>query len=101
MKAVVAHHPIIQKELDELLVKDGIETSTGCASFYSMISFPFFILRDLIATCTYLHFRCLLSKKYSNSYNKMIMLSQLISRTLICILLLLSVIVIFAFYWGK
>ena len=35
VKMAVAHHPIIQKELDELLVKGMIEPSSGVAGFYS------------------------------------------------------------------
>ena len=31
----VAHYPIIQKEVDELLSKGTIEPSSGCAGFYS------------------------------------------------------------------
>ena len=37
IKAAPAHHPIIQKELDELLVTDAIETSPGGVGFYSSI----------------------------------------------------------------
>ena len=35
VKAAAVHHPIIQKELDELLVKGVIEPSSGGAGFYS------------------------------------------------------------------
>ena len=35
VKAATAHHPIIQKEVDELLVKGAIEPSSGGAGFYS------------------------------------------------------------------
>ena len=35
MKAAAAHHPIIQKEVDELLSKGAIEPSSGGAGFYS------------------------------------------------------------------
>ena len=34
-KAAAAHHPIIQKEFDELLAKGAIEWSSGGAGFYS------------------------------------------------------------------
>ena len=30
IKAATAHHPIIKKEVDEILAKDAIELSTGC-----------------------------------------------------------------------
>ena len=35
VKAVAAHHPVIQKEVDELLAKGAIEPSSGGAGFYS------------------------------------------------------------------
>ena len=35
VKAAAAHHPIIQKEVDELLAKGFIEPSSGGAGFYS------------------------------------------------------------------
>ena len=35
IKVAAAHHPIIQKEVDELLAKGVIELSSGCAGFYS------------------------------------------------------------------
>ena len=35
VKVAVAHHPIIQKEVDELLSKGAVEPSSGGAGFYS------------------------------------------------------------------
>ena len=35
VKAVAAHHPVIQKKVDELLAKGAIEPSSGGADFYS------------------------------------------------------------------
>ena len=35
VKAVAAHHPVIQREVDELLAKGVTESSLGGASFYS------------------------------------------------------------------
>ena len=32
-----AHHPVIQKEVDELLAKGAIEPSSGGAGFYSNV----------------------------------------------------------------
>ena len=32
---VAAHHPVIQREVDEPLAKSAIEPSSGGASFYS------------------------------------------------------------------
>ena len=37
MKVAAAHHPIIQKEVDELLSKEVIEPSSGGAGFYSSV----------------------------------------------------------------
>ena len=37
VKAAAAHHPIIQKEVDELLPKGAIEPSSGGAGFYSSV----------------------------------------------------------------
>ena len=35
IKVATTHHPIIQKEVDELLAKRAIEPSSGGAGFYS------------------------------------------------------------------
>ena len=35
VKVVAAHHPVIQREVDELLVKGAIEPSSGHAGIYS------------------------------------------------------------------
>ena len=37
VKAATTHHPIIQKEVDELLAKGSIEPSSGGAGFYSRV----------------------------------------------------------------
>ena len=37
VKAAAAHHPIIQKEVDELLAKGAVEPSSGSAGFYSSV----------------------------------------------------------------
>ena len=37
VKVPAAHHPIIQKEVDELLAKGAIEPSSGGAGFYSSV----------------------------------------------------------------
>ena len=37
VKAAAAHHPVIQKEVDEFLAKGGIEPSSGGAGFYSSV----------------------------------------------------------------
>ena len=38
VKVAAAHHPVIQKEVDELLAKGAIEPSLGGAGFYSSMS---------------------------------------------------------------
>ena len=37
--AAAAHHPIVQKEVDELLAKGPVEPSFGGAGFYSNVFF--------------------------------------------------------------
>ena len=37
VKAVTAHYPVIQREVDELLAKGTIEPSSGGAGFYSSV----------------------------------------------------------------
>ena len=37
VKVPAAHHPVIQKEVDELLAKGAIEPSSGGARFYSSV----------------------------------------------------------------
>ena len=104
VKAAAAHHPIIQKEVDELLAKGVIEPSSGDAGFCSVCllflsilvaSCPFLTLSSVITTCIYLLLRCLLSDMSNSLFSMVIMLSPLISRMLIYIFLLLSIIVIF------
>ena len=52
VKAAAAHHPIIQKVVDELLAKGVIESSSGGAGFYSSMCLWF--LSILVATSSYL-----------------------------------------------
>ena len=52
VKGATTHHPLIQKEVDELLAKGAIEPSSGSAVFYSSI---FVVPRHtLVASSTYL-----------------------------------------------
>ena len=37
VKAAAAHHPIFQKEMDELLFKGAVEPSSDGAGFYSSV----------------------------------------------------------------
>ena len=104
VKVATAHHPIIQKEVDELLAKGVIEPPSGGAGFYSSMfvvpkhvlvaSGPYLTLSILFVLCIYLPMRCQLLDMYSSSPSMVIMLSPLIYRMLICIFLLLSIIII-------
>ena len=104
VKAAAAHHPIIQKEVDELLAKGAIEPSSGGAGFYSSMfvvptcilvaSGPYLTSSILIVICIYLLLRCQLSDMFGRLFSMVIMLSPLIYRMLIYIFLLLSIIVI-------
>ena len=66
-----------------------------------MASGPYLTLRDLIVICIYLLLRCLILSDMSGSlFSMVIMLSPLISRMLIYIFLLLSIIIIFYDLFG-
>ena len=104
MKVAAAHHPIIQKAVDELLSKGVIEPSSGGAGFYlSVFIVPKFTgslqpLLNLKWFNHYLHipsFKILLSDMSGSLFSMVIMLSPWISRMLTYIFLLLSNIVIF------
>ena len=100
MKAAAAHHPIIQKEVDELLSKGAIEPSSGGAGFYSSVfvvpkcmlvdSGPYLTLSSLIVICIYLLLRCLLCDICGNLFSMVIMLSPFIPRNAYLPFLLLS-----------
>ena len=88
-KAAPANHPIIQKEVDEVLMKGAIDSSTGGAGFTPtsllflstlVASNPCSTWSDLMAICSYLLLRCLLSGKHSNLFSRVIMLFLLMSR---------------------
>ena len=58
VKAAAAHHPVIQKEVDELLAKGAIEPSSGGAGFYSSM---FVVPKHTGGLCPILnlkHFNC-------------------------------------------
>ena len=70
VKVVTTHHPIIQKEVDELVSKEVFEPSSGSTGFYSsMFVVPkhtgslqhILNLKRLIIICLYLLLGCLLS----------------------------------------
>ena len=108
VKAAAAHHPIIQKEVDELLAKGAIEPSSGGASFYSsmlflsilMVTDPYITLSNWIIICIYILLGCLLWDMSDSLFSMVIMLSPLTSRMLIYIFLLLSVIIHFCNLFG-
>ena len=55
VKVAAAHHPVIQKEVDELLAKGAIEPSSGGASFYSSV---FVVPKHTGGLCPILHLKC-------------------------------------------
>ena len=54
VKAAAAHHPVIQKEVDELLAKGAIEPSSGGAGFYSSM---FVVPKDTGGFCPILNLK--------------------------------------------
>ena len=80
-------HPVIKKEVQELLARTAVEPLTGAAGFYSSVSVVlsvlvvdalFSVLSNLIAICTYLLLGYLLLKRYGNLFNKVITISPFI-----------------------
>ena len=57
MKVAAAHHPIIQKEVDELLSKGAIEPYSGGTGFYSSV---FVVPKHIGGLCSILLFACTL-----------------------------------------
>ena len=102
------HPSLIQEEVDEVLAKGAIEPSTDVAGFRQPYLFflrtlvvydPYSVLHDLNTLWTYL--LCLLSDRYGNLFNKLIMLFVLVTRMLIYIFLLLSITIIFYGLFGN
>ena len=102
IKVATTHHPIIQKEVDELLAKGVIEPSSGGAVFYSSMFvvpkhtgglWPILNLKHFVI-CMYLLLRYQLSDMSGSLFSMVIMLSPLIYRMLIYIFLLLSIIIV-------
>ena len=103
VKMAVAHHPIIQKEVDELLSKGTIELSSGGAGFHSSMFvvpkhtgglWPILNLKQFNCFLHIPSFKMLLSDMYCSLFSMVIMLSPLIYRMLIYIFLLLSIIIV-------
>ena len=109
VKAAAAHHPAIQKEVDELLAKGAIEPSSGGAGFYSsMFVVPKHTgcLRPIL---NLKHFNCymhILSFKMPTLKTIWQLIQQgnfafpLIYRMLIYIFPLLSIIIVFYVLFG-
>ena len=55
VKTAAAHHPIIQKEVDELLAEGAIEPSSGGAGFYSSM---FVVSKHTGGVCPILNLKC-------------------------------------------
>ena len=97
------HHPIIQKEVDELLHKGVIEPSSGGAGFYSSMFVvpkhtggfqPILNLKHYNYCMHVPSLRCQLSDLSGSLFSIVIMLCLLIYRILIYIFLLLSIIIV-------
>ena len=102
-KAYTAHHPIIQKEKNELLAKVPLNHQLEVLAFIQMywwflctlvVYDPYSILSNLINICTFLFLRCPLSNKYDNIFGKVILLFPLILRMFFCIFLLSGTIIV-------
>ena len=99
IKATLVHHPIIQKEVDELVAKGAIKPSPGGAGFSQMyllllnilLAYNLYSTLSNLIISTYLFPRCLLSDRYGSLFNRAIMLFILISVMVIYIFLLLSI----------
>ena len=106
INAAVAHCLVIQKEVNELLVRGTIATSTMVLVFTLMCLwylsglYTILILSNSITMGTCLYLRCQLSNRYGKVFGRMIVLSLLISRTHIYIFLLLSINIIFCVLLG-
>ena len=83
-----------REQLNDLLVV--LVSIPVCLLFLSILlaSGPYLTLSNLIVICIYLILRCLLSNMCGSLFSMVIMLSPLISRMLIYIFLLLSIIII-------
>ena len=69
VKAAAVHHPVIQKEVDDLLAKGAIEPSSGGAGFYSsMFVVPKYTggLHPILNLKHFNHFMHILSFKMPN-----------------------------------
>ena len=109
VKVAAAHHPIIQKEVDELFSKGSIEPSSGGAGFYSSVFvvpkhtdglWPILNLKQF--KC-YLHlpsFKMPTIRHVWQLLQHVIMLSPLTTWMLIYIFLLLIIIIIFYNLFG-
>ena len=110
IKAGMAHHTIIPKEVNGLLAKGAIEPLTGDAGFYSNLcvvpkhTLALQLALNLYWFNYYMHkllLICLLSNRYGNLFNMVIMLFLLISRILIYIFLFVSITITFYILFGN
>ena len=108
VKVAAAHHPVIQKEVDELLAEGVIEPSfvggvsvPVCLLFLNILLAldPYLSLRSLVIIFIYLLLGCLLSDMSGSLLSMVIVFSQWNSRMFVCIFLLLSIIVILTFFF--
>ena len=109
VKAAAAHHPVIQKEVDELLAKGAIEPSSGGTGFCSSV---LVVPKHTGALHTILNLKCFnhfmhipsfkmpTLKTYGSLSSRVILLFALIYRMLIYMFPLLSIIFIFYILFG-
>ena len=109
VKAAAAHHPVIQKEVDELLAKGAIEPSSGGAGFYSSVFVVPKHTGDLHPILNLKHFNHFMHipsfkmptlKTYGSLSSRVILLFPLIYKMLIYMFPLLNIIVIFYVLFG-
>ena len=109
IKAIPAHHPIIKKEVDELLAMGAIEPYTGGVGFYSnLVVVPNHIgglhpILNLQKFNHYMHiptFKMPSVRQVQQVIQQVIMFFLLISRMLIYIFLLLSICITFYGLFG-
>ena len=109
VKAAAAHHPVILKEVDELLAKGATEPSSGGAGLYSSM---FVVPKHTGGLCPILNlkhfnhfmhipsFKMTTIKMYGSLSSRVILLFPLIYRMLIYMFPLLSIITVFYVLFG-
>ena len=109
VKAAAAHHPVIQKEVDELLAKGVIEPSSSGAGFHSCMFVVPKHTRGLPPILNLKHFncfmhipslRCQLLNMYGSLSSRVILPFPLMYRMLLYMFPLLSIIIVSYILFG-